>query len=58
MTHHPTWISPAAIIFTMAILSSLFVFWTAVLPMVDGSGWPRHIDHLVILLPISPGACR
>ncbi|MBA2920372.1 DUF2306 domain-containing protein [Sphingomonas sp. MAH-20] len=52
-------------VFSFAILSTLFVLWTTVLPMVDGRGWPRHIEHLPILLThiaggvlmITLGAC-
>lgn len=38
-------------IFILAILSSVFVFMTTVLPMIDGRGWPPHMDHLEMLLP-------
>src|SRR5574338_1310031 len=50
MTTRPFALSLPAILFAMAIGSSLIVFWSAVLPMVDGRGWPRHRDHLGILL--------
>lgn len=51
MARHHSSIGLSAIVFILAILSSLFVFWTTVLPMADGRGWPRHVEHLAILLP-------
>lgn len=41
----------AGTVFILAVLSSFFVILTTVLPMIDGRGWPRHVDHLAILLP-------
>lgn len=44
-------ISVAGILFLLAVASTLWVFWTTVLPMIDGRSWPHHGDHLALILP-------
>lgn len=39
-----------AILFVLAILSTLIVIWTTVLPMIDGAAWSRHAGHLRLIL--------
>ncbi len=38
------------VLFVLAILSTLVVIWTTVLPMIDGKAWPRHAGHLPLIL--------
>jgi hypothetical protein len=44
-------ISFAGIAFALAVASTAYVIWTAVIPMIDGRGWPYHDDHLRLILP-------
>lgn len=37
-------------LFVLAILSTLIVIWTTVLPMIDGEAWARHAGHLPLIL--------
>ncbi|MGK0491324.1 DUF2306 domain-containing protein [Sphingomonas echinoides] len=43
-------VSLPGILFGLAVLSSLVVIWTTVLPMIDGAAWPRHAGHLPLIL--------
>lgn len=38
------------LLFALAVVSTLAVLWTTVLPMVDGRAWPRHVGHLPLIL--------
>jgi hypothetical protein len=41
----------AGIAFALAVATTAYVIWTAVIPMIDGRGWPHHDDHLRLILP-------
>ena len=34
----------------LALLSTLPILWLVVLPMVDGTAWPKHVSHLAMTL--------
>ncbi len=39
-----------ALLFAAALLSTLPIFWTIVLPMLDGRNWGEHSAHLAVVL--------
>jgi len=39
-----------AILFVLALLSTLPILWRVVLPMLDGRNWPQHSAHLPVVL--------
>lgn len=39
-----------ALLFVLAIATTLLILWRNVLPILGGTGWPKHGPHLAVLL--------
>lgn len=56
MASIPYRVSFPGLLFLLALIGVLPVFWLVVVPMLSGSGWPEHAGHLLtILLHVSGG---
>ncbi len=38
------------LVYVTALLTTIPVLWRVVLPALDGSRWPKHVDHLLMIL--------
>ncbi len=55
MAARPTASRIPAILFVLALLTTIPVLWRVVLPMVTGANWPEHSNHLPVVLGHSIG---